>query len=194
MEDLIFYAKLGWDHVASRDALDHQLFLLVLSLGYGKKELKSLVYLISAFTLGHCLTLVLSTFKIVSIPSAWVETIIPITIICTSIHSFFVRSQTNKNLVLEYSMAFLFGLIHGLGFANTLQVLLSENQNFIKSLLGFNLGVEAAQLVFIIIWVFIQHIIIKTTTWRSNLWRKAISCIIFIAAICLCIERIELLQ
>ncbi len=80
MQDFLFYLQLGWEHIISLDALDHQLFLLVLMAVYNYQDFKKILILITAFTLGHSATLVLSSLEIVQIPSKRIEFLIPVTI------------------------------------------------------------------------------------------------------------------
>ncbi|MGE4514480.1 MAG: HupE/UreJ family protein, partial [Chryseobacterium sp.] len=85
MQDFLFYLKLGWEHIISLDALDHQLFVLALIAVYSFNDLKKILILVTAFTIGHSITLALSTFDIVRVNSAWVEFLIPLTIVMTSL-------------------------------------------------------------------------------------------------------------
>jgi HupE / UreJ protein len=141
MDQLIFYFKIGWEHIISPDALDHQLFLLCLVIGYQLRDFKKLLWLATAFAIGHCISLVLATFKIIYLPSYWVEILIPATIALTALGN--LLGFTRKT----WWLASLFGLIHGLGFSNTLQQTLGSGHSFILSLLSFNLGLEAGQII-----------------------------------------------
>ena len=92
MQDFIFYLKLGWEHIISLDALDHQLFVLVLVAAYSYSEWRKILILVTAFTIGHSVTLALSTLDIIRIPSDWVEFLIPLTILITAFDNILTRS------------------------------------------------------------------------------------------------------
>ena len=89
MNDFMFYLRMGWDHIVSKDALDHQLFILVLIAVYTIQDFKKVLILVTAFTIGHSLTLALSVFDIFRVPSAWVEFLIPCTIAITALINIF---------------------------------------------------------------------------------------------------------
>lgn len=170
MTDFGFYFKLGWDHIMSIDALDHILFVFVLAAIYMLNDWKQVLILITAFTIGHSITLALSTMNLVQVSSEWVEFLIPCTIVFTAITNLFYKNFTQRTVRLNYFLALFFGLIHGLGFANTLRFILAQDQSLGWSLFGFNVGLEAGQviIVFIILLlaqVFIQHLKVARRDW-----------------------------
>jgi hypothetical protein len=179
MQDFLFYFQLGWNHIISDFALDHLLFILVLGVVFSLKDYKKLLFLISAFTIGHAITLVLSSLKIISINSNLVEFLIPCTIAITAISNFFFSKQPKKEIVIHYLFALFFGLIHGLGFANTIKVMLSSEQDFLIPLFGFNVGIEIAQIFVIFFALLFLEMLIK----YSKITKNAV--IIFISAIVL---------
>ena len=119
MQDFIFYLKLGWEHIISLDALDHQLFVLVLVAVYSFGDWKKILVLVTAFTIGHSITLALSTLDIIRISSDWVEFLIPLTIVITAFDNIIFKGNQSKLMRINYFLALFFGLIHGVGFANT---------------------------------------------------------------------------
>jgi hypothetical protein len=170
MSDFKFYFDFGWHHIINREALDHLLFILVLAAIYVIKDWKQVLILVTAFTIGHSLTLALSSLKIVSFPSNWVEFLIPCTIIITAISNLFQKKFTPKSIRINYFLALFFGLIHGMGFANTLIWMKAKDQSFVTSLLGFNLGIEAAQIMVVssilfVSWVFLGLVKINRREW-----------------------------
>jgi len=170
MTDFGFYFKLGWEHIISIDALDHILFVFVLAAIYMLKDWKKVLILITSFTIGHSITLALSTMNLIEVSSKWVEFLIPCTIFFTAIANFFYKNFTEKTISLNYFLALFFGLIHGLGFANTLRFILAQDQSLGWALFGFNVGLEAGQviIVFIILLLaqaFIQHIKVARRDW-----------------------------
>lgn len=170
MNDLAFYFTLGWHHIISKDALDHQLFILALAAVYLVKDWKKVLVLVTAFTIGHSLTLALSVYDIIRVNSRWVEFLIPCTIIVTAAFNFFQKNITTKKLNLNYFFALFFGLIHGLGFANTIRFMLAEDQSIGWSLFGFNIGLEAGQaavvsLILLISYLFVDRIGLPRKWW-----------------------------
>ena len=93
MTDFGFYFSLGLEHIISRDALDHQLFILALAAIYLLKDWKQVLVLVTAFTIGHSLTLALTVFNIIRFPSAWIEFLIPCTIVITAISDLFQKNK-----------------------------------------------------------------------------------------------------
>ena len=97
MNDLAFYFKEGWHHIISLNALDHQLFIVALSAIYILKDWKKVLILITAFTVGHSVTLALSIYDVIRANENWVEFLIPNTIIITAIFNFFVKEILSIN-------------------------------------------------------------------------------------------------
>ncbi len=144
------YFGLGWDHILAWGAWDHLLFILALCAIYSFADWRQVIVLVTAFTIGHSITLVLSTFNVVRIPDKWVEFLIPCTIVVAAISNAFVRKFNHKTIRINYYMALVFGLVHGMGFANGLRSLLGKEDSLFMPLLGFNLGLEAGQLLTVI--------------------------------------------
>lgn len=190
MGDFGFYFRLGWEHIMSIDALDHILFLMVLTAVYRLQEWKQVVILVTAFTIGHCITLALSTLNILEIPTATVEFLIPLTIVITALSNVFIKTGTNRVNWLKYAFALFFGLIHGLGFANTLRWILAEDQNFGWALFGFNVGLEAGQLVFVIVFLLLAELAMKGLGVQKRDWTIFISAAVFGLALQMALERL----
>ncbi|MBC7615048.1 MAG: HupE/UreJ family protein, partial [Pedobacter sp.] len=98
LSDFLFYFKLGWLHIISIDALDHQLFILALVAVYTAKNVKQVLILVTAFTIGHSLTLLLSVLDVIRFSSKWVEFLIPCTIVITAISNLFKKPTANYYL------------------------------------------------------------------------------------------------
>ena len=174
--DFLLYFSIGWSHIISVDALDHQLFIVGLVVTQTWKSWRKLFFLVSAFTTGHCLTLVLSASGYFSMPTFWVELIIPFTIFLTAFYQWrriqtFVLWQSDKIL---FAMAGIFGLIHGLGFAKTLHSILGKSQSIFVPLLGFNIGLEAGQLVFLCLLLTTQAFLFKMLFLNRTLFYKGL--------------------
>ena len=158
MQDIGFYFKLGWEHIISKDALDHQLFIAALVAIYLLKDWKQVLILVTAFTIGHSLTLALSVLDIIRFNSNWVEFLIPLTIVITAVSNLFQKKFTAKSIRINYFLALFFGLIHGMGFANSIRFMLASDQSIGWSLLGFNIGLEVGQIVVVAVLLILAQI------------------------------------
>ncbi|WP_297705163.1 HupE/UreJ family protein [uncultured Eudoraea sp.] len=151
MYDFWFYCKLGINHVLDWGAYDHVLFLSALAAPFTFKHWKKVVVLATLFTIAHCLSLLLSVYDIVNVDVELVEFLIPLTILLTAIFNivqvFIVRGK-NKTYLLEFATTF-FGIIHGFGFSNYFNMLMSEEEEKIGPLLGFASGIEISQIIII---------------------------------------------
>ena len=183
MNDFTFYLNLGWHHIISWDALDHILFIVALAAIYLVKDWKQVIVLVTAFTIGHSLTLALSVYDIVRVNSKWVEFFIPCTIIITALFNFFQHDFNKKTLRLNYFLALFFGLIHGLGFANTIRFMLAKDEKIGLGLFGFNAGLEIGQIVVLSIILLISFLIVDMIKINRRWWVWALSSIAFLIAV-----------
>jgi hypothetical protein len=173
MDNLLLYFELGWEHIVSVDAFDHQLFLLALVSPFAASDYRKLLILISAFTLGHCLTLALSSTGTIRLSSYWIEILIPFTIFLTAFFQLLQlksSKESAQNLTTLYSIAGLFGLIHGLGFANTLKSLLGREQSLLVPLAGFNIGIELGQIAVLAFLLFIRQLLQYFFPGKPTIW------------------------
>lgn len=190
MQDFLFYLNLGWEHIISLDALDHQLFVLALIAVYSFNDLKKILILVTAFTIGHSITLALSTFDIIRINSAWVEFLIPLTIVLTSLNNIFIRNKKKSQNNANYYLALIFGLIHGMGFANTARVMIAKSQSIAVPLLGFNIGLELGQIVIVFGILMILFILLKVFKVNQKDWVLFVSSGVFALSLKMTLERI----
>ena len=190
MQDFIFYLKLGWEHIISLDALDHQLFVLVLVAVYSFGDWKKILVLVTAFTIGHSITLALSTLDIIMISSDWVEFLIPLTIVITAFDNIIFKGNQSKLMRINYFLALFFGLIHGMGFANTARMMLAKEQNLLTPLLGFNIGLELGQIVVVIAFLMLLFVVIKIFRVHKKDWIMFISSGVFALALKMTLERL----
>jgi HupE / UreJ protein len=150
MGNFEMYFNEGWKHIADWKGNDHILFVMALCLRYVWQDWKKLLVLVTAFTIGHTITLALSVFDIVSVSTKWIEFLIPVTILITAISNLFVKKFVFKSkFSFIYFFALFFGLIHGLGFSNYLKSILGKDQNILVQLLAFNIGLEVGQLLIV---------------------------------------------
>ena len=190
MQSILFYFPLGWEHIISRDALDHQLFIMALAAIFTWKDWKQVLILVTAFTVGHSLTLALSVLEIFSLSSQWVEFLIPLTIVVTAAGNLMQRNRLQNKIQLNYWLALFFGFIHGMGFANTIRFMLSEEQQLGWGLLGFNLGLEAGQLVVVALLLLLSYIALTLVKLDPKKWTLSLSLIALISSLYLTINRI----
>ena len=147
MSELLTFFELGFRHIVSVDAMDHVLFLLVLAAIYRVRDWRDALWVVSAFTVGHSVTLALAVTGAVRLPTALIEFLIPVTIVATCVENLVVTDRTRAPWGGRYRPLFagVFGLVHGAGFANYLRDLFVDR--VAVPLLGFNLGIEAGQIV-----------------------------------------------
>ena len=190
MQDFLMFLRLGWEHIISMDALDHQLFVLVLVAVYSFSDLKKILILVTAFTIGHSITLALSVTDLLRIPSDWVEFLIPLTIALTALDNILMRNKQNQLMKLKYYLALLFGLIHGMGFANTARMMLAKEQSLFTPLLGFNIGLELGQIFVVVIILIVLFVLLTIFRVNKKDWIMFVSSGVFALALQMCLERI----
>ncbi|WBV54532.1 HupE/UreJ family protein [Chryseobacterium gambrini] len=190
MQDFLFYLNLGWEHIISLDALDHQLFVLALIAVYSFNDLKKVLILVTAFTIGHSITLALSTFDIIRINSDWVEFLIPLTIVLTSLNNILIRNKKQSQNNANYYLALIFGLIHGMGFANTARVMIAKSQSIAIPLLGFNIGLELGQIAIVFGILMLLFILLKLFKVNQKDWILFVSSGVFALSLKMTLERI----
>lgn len=190
MQDFLFYLNLGWEHIISLDALDHQLFVLALIAVYSFNDVKKILILVTAFTIGHSVTLALSIFDIVRINSAWVEFLIPLTIVLTSLGNILMKNKKQSQSKINYYLALIFGLIHGMGFANTARVMIAKSQSIAVPLLGFNIGLELGQIAIVFGILILLFILLKIFKVNQKDWILFVSSGVFALSLKMTLERI----
>lgn len=190
MGDFQIFFGLGWEHIISTDALDHQLFIAALAAIYLLRDWKQVLILVTAFTIGHSLTLALSVLDIVRFPSNWVEFLIPVTIVITALSNLAQKKFTPRSIRINYFLALFFGLIHGMGFANSIREMMASGEGLGWSLLGFNLGLEAGQIVVVIILLLVAYVVVNILRVARREWVIFLSAAVFALALQQALERI----
>src|SRR5689334_8152740 len=149
MSELLAFGTLGLLHITDPRGADHILFLLALAAIYRFRDWRECVWVVTAFTIGHSITLALAVAGVLNLPAAVVEFLIPVTILVTALENLIVRDRTTAIWGRRYRpvLAGVFGLVHGAGFASYLRSLFVDQ--LATPLLGFNLGLEAGQLIVI---------------------------------------------
>ena len=177
MDNFIFFLKEGLFHVVDWKAYDHILFLIALAVVYDFKNWKSLLWLVTLFTIGHSLTLVLAAYKVIIVSAKWIEFLIPLTIIITALVNIFYGKNTAKQTKSNTNLIFVlfFGLIHGLGFSGHFHKIVGTTQNKFLSLLEFALGIEIGQIIIVIAILSLGFVVQKVFRYSKKEWILIIS-------------------
>ena len=160
MSQFWLYFQLGLEHVLDWNAYDHILFLIVLVAAYSFSSWKRVLWLVTIFTLGHTLALFLSVYQIVIVSSKWVEALIAVTIFVTALYNILTakKKESQKNISLLYFATAFFGIIHGLGFSTYFKMISSNTNSKFLPLLEFALGIEAAQVIVVLVVLILAFI------------------------------------
>jgi hypothetical protein len=191
MGDFKLYFGIGIEHILNPEALDHILFVAALCLRYLMKDWKKVIVLVTAFTIGHSVTLALSALGWVHVATRWIEFLIPLTIVATALNNLVQRKDRvdqPSRLPLIYFFALFFGLIHGLAFASTLISLVGKD-DLVLPLLAFNLGIEAAQLVVVAAILLISLLFVQGIRIRRIWWVRGVSALVLLASLKMAFDR-----
>ncbi len=162
MNNFNIFFPVGVEHITDLNGLDHILFVMALCQRYLWGDWKKILVLITSFTIGHSITLALSTLNIINFSRSWTEFLIAVTIIITALNNLSVKNfQFKKKYPLIYFYALIFGFIHGMGFSTLLKSMLGKDQSIVVQLFAFNLGLEAGQLIIVVAALFISFIFIR---------------------------------
>jgi len=180
MSEFAFYFDLGLDHILDLRAYDHIAFIIALAALYQISDWKKVLILVTAFTIGHSVTLALATLKLISVNMDLVEFLIPVTIFITAIANLLVdeKSIHHRKLNVNYVLAGLFGLVHGLGFSNYLQAILGKDESIIGQLFAFNVGLEAGQIIIVGIFLAIAFLAVSIFGVQRRDWKMIVSSIV----------------
>lgn len=160
MTSFELYFKLGLQHILDLQGFDHILFVLALCAVYVVRDWAKILILVTAFTIGHSLTLALATFNVIQVRSDLIEFLIPVTIAITAVLTLFKpKPSSGKGIQLNYFLALFFGLIHGLGFSNYLRSLLGKEASIWQPLLAFNIGLEVGQIVIVAAFLLVTSLV-----------------------------------
>lgn len=189
MNDFSFYFKIGWQHIITIEALDHILFIAALAAIYLLKDWKQVLILVTAFTIGHTITLVLSAKEWIAVSDKLVEFLIPCTIAVTAIANLFQKNFTAKAFRINYLLALFFGLIHGLAFANTLRMILATDQSFALSMFSFSLGLESGQILVVLLILLLSQLFISLLKIERRHWVIFLSAAVFSLSLVMVVQR-----
>ena len=187
------YLDLGFKHIADINAYDHILFIVALAAIYRPLDWKKILILVTAFTIGHSITLALAALDIIRFPGNIIEFLIPVTIFLTCVSNLYKKpglvnpeeSYFNTNMQRNYWLAIFFGLIHGMGFSNYLRSLMmpGEENQLVVQLLAFNIGIELGQLLIVVILFAIAFVVLNVLKIKQQWWAWGLSIVVGIWAL-----------
>jgi len=190
LQDFFLYFSLGWEHILDWRGYDHILFVTAFCGIYSLQNWKRVLWSVTAFTVGHSLTLALSVFDQIRVSSALIEFLIPVTILATALFNILVKKTKPTAAKVSYGLALVFGLIHGMGFSNYLKSLLGKSTNIMAELFSFNLGLEAGQLLIVLVVLLLSWLVVSLFKASQREWSLFLSSAIFGVAFTMALERL----
>src|ERR1041385_1414635 len=178
MGEFSLYFGLGREHILDYiNGYDHILFVLALSAVYLVRDWRKILILVTAFTIGHSITLALATLQVITVKTELIEFLIPLTIFITACSNLFRKEESlgQKKIQANYIFALFFGLIHGMGFSNYLRALLGKSSDILSPLLAFNLGLELGQIIVVTIFLVISYILVDWLKVSRRDWKMVLS-------------------
>jgi len=185
------YFQLGLEHITDIDGYDHILFLIALCAGYRYNDWRRIIILVTAFTLGHSLTLALAVLDIIPVNADVIEFLIGLSIFLTAAKNLVEGEQPTRPVMRHmgsYALALGFGLIHGMGFSNFLRSLLGDE--LLMPLFAFNVGLEAGQLIIVAGIFAVQWAVVRTNGLSMRLWTVGLSLLAAAVSVVMMVERV----
>lgn len=191
METFKLYFQLGIEHILDIRGYDHILFIIALTTIYLVKDWKKVLILVTAFTIGHSITLALATLHVIRVNTQLIEFLIPVTIFLTAAANLFRNrpEQNSRKIQMNYWLALFFGLIHGLGFSNYLRSLLGNDTTIVTQLFAFNVGLEIGQIVIVLAFMMLTFMFVDVVGVSRRDWRLIVSSGVAAIATTLMIEN-----
>lgn len=182
MTEFQAFFKLGFEHIVALDGIDHILFIVVLAAVYEVKLWRKILILVTAFTIGHSLTLILAALNVINFSPKLIELLIPVTIFATAVFNLYEKPAhiENKPSVLgfRYFFAVFFGLIHGFAFSNSPRSIFAlSRENIVEKLFAFNLGIEIGQIIVVLMFLIVAFVITQNSKQRQSYWNITLSSI-----------------
>lgn len=177
MSQFELYFQLGKDHILDyKNGYDHILFVVALCAVYLMRDWKKILILVTAFTVGHSITLALSTFEIILVNQELIEFLIPVTIFITAVSNIFRSTEpSDRTTYINYGYALFFGMVHGLGFSAYLKTILGKSSGIVKQLFAFNVGLELGQIIIVAIFLILAFILVDLFTVNRRDWKLVLS-------------------
>ena len=197
MTTFAVYLRLGFEHLLDLQGYDHILFLAVLCAAYSLPRWRELLILVTAFTVGHSVSLALATLRLVRVDTSLVEFLIPVTIVATAIVNVVglrgpesppTASRSARRT--RYAVALVFGVVHGLGFSSFLRLVLGEERNILVPLLSFNIGLELAQIVVAGAVLALALVATRGLPLSEKAWNGAVSAVAGATAAWMAMQRL----
>lgn len=188
------YLKLGFEHILDLQGYDHILFITALCAIYTLAQWRQVAILVTAFTLGHSITLALAALKVVSLPGTWIEFLVPVTIVLTAVYnigSARTAPAPTSRFHWNYPLAAVFGLIHGVAFSNFFRSSLFPGQEgeLVRQLLAFNIGVELGQLIIVALILLVSFVAFNVLKIKQYHWNLLLSGSAGMLALWMAIDR-----
>ena len=180
LENFWFNVQYGMNHVLDINAYDHVLFLIVLTVPYMFKDWKRILLLVSMFTLGHTLSMVMAVYGIIQVNSKLVEFLIPVTIMIVALYNVFTagKKAASEKVGILFLSTLFFGLIHGLGFAREFTMFVGKSDSKLLPLIEFALGIELAQLIIVFVVLFLGFVCQTVFRFSKRDWIVVLSAIV----------------
>ncbi|AWG21150.1 HupE / UreJ protein [Flavobacterium faecale] len=181
MSEFLIFFELGLKHILNIYSYDHVLFLIGLAVPFSFKDWQRILLLVTLFTIGHSMALLLVVFGIVAIKVSVVEMLIPITILIVALFNLFTAGKTSKkeSINIIFFVTLFFGIIHGLGFSSYFKAILpGGTASKLLPLAEFSLGIEAAQLVIIVVTLILSYIVQTFFRFSKRDWTLVMSAFI----------------
>ncbi|SIS55725.1 HupE/UreJ family protein [Belliella pelovolcani] len=189
MSQFQLYFELGYKHILDLKGFDHILFVIALCAIYLARDWKKILILVTAFTIGHSITLALATLNVIKVNSDLIEFLIPVTIAITALANIFKPKPSNsRGIQLNYIFAIFFGLIHGMGFSNYLRSLLGREASIFQPLLAFNIGLEVGQLLIVALFLLASSLLVGLIGVNRKEWTLVISAVVLGMSIMMMID------
>ena len=185
------YLELGFDHISDLKGYDHILFIVALCAAFTIGEWKQILILVTAFTIGHSITLALASLNIIRLPSQLIEILIPVTILVTAVLNIFRKPASTHSWKTSYVLPLFFGLIHGMGFSNFFKSLLGQEADILVPLLAFNIGVEIGQIGIVAAFLLLSFIVLRFLKISPRHWVITISIVAIALSIYMIFDRIS---
>lgn len=186
------YFELGREHILDLEmGYDHILFIVSLCALYTMRDWKRVLILVTAFTIGHSITLALSAMEYIKINTNWIEFLVPVTIFITAVSNLFKDEENlgDRKIQMNYLYALFFGLIHGLAFSNQFKAILGRNRSIVSQLFAFNIGIEVGQIIIVVIFLTATFILVDLLTLNRRDWKMVVSSAVAGMALMLIKER-----